>query len=194
MVIFDFDGTITSKDTMLDMAKWHFGALKFYVGLLRILPQLLMYKVGLISNTKAKEAFLKYFYGGMDYEFFQKICRQYSQNNIDKILKAAAVEKIKSYQNSRTKMVIITASLTDWVRPWAMSNGFAEVLGSCAEVKNGKFTGRLKGKNCYGIEKVNRFVEKYGPIENYYAIGFGDSAGDKEILKKVHQSYYRKYE
>ena len=194
IVIFDFDGTITTKDTMLELAKWHFGTLKFYAGLLKILPQLLMYKARIISNTKAKESFLKHFYGGMDYEYFKNLCRQYSAQEIDKILKNEAVAKIKFYKNSGFKMVVITASVADWVRPWAEVNGFEDVLGSDAEVVAGKVTGKLKGKNCHGAEKVNRFVEKYGAIENYYSIGFGDSSGDREILLKVDQPYYRKYE
>ena len=194
LVIFDFDGTITTKDTMLDLVKWHFGFTKFCLGMLRIFPKLFLYKIGFIPNDKAKEIFLNHFFGGMDYKNFCDLSEKYSLQIVDSILHPQALEKIKFYKSKNCKMIIITASAAEWVRPWAVCNGFDDVLSSQLEVKDGKVTGKLVGKNCYGVEKVNAFIAKYGALENYYTIGFGDSAGDKEILEKVNQPYYRKYE
>lgn len=194
IVIFDFDGTITRSDTMLDLALKHFGLWKFILGLLVIFPKLLAYKLGLISNTTAKEAFLVYFYKGMSYSEFKEITSKYSLVEIDKILKKEAVEKINFYKSQNIRMLIISASVEEWVKPWAIKNGFEEALCSKLELENNLISGKLLGKNCYGSEKVSRFISSYGPLEKYYIISFGDSRGDKEILEKSDQSYYKKYQ
>jgi HAD superfamily hydrolase (TIGR01490 family) len=194
IIIFDFDGTITTKDTMLHLAKWHFGLIKFCLGMLKIFPKILLYKIGIISNLQAKEAFLNHFYGGMNYRQFANLCTNYSLSMIDSIIKIEARKKIEFYKSRGNKMIIITASVLEWVRPWALKNGFDNVLASKIEVVDDKLTGKIIGKNCYGTEKVNSFVTEYGSFENYYTICFGDSAGDLEILKNSNQSYYQKYE
>lgn len=194
IVIFDFDGTITKNDTMLHLAKWHFGLAKFCFGMLKIVPQIFLYKIGIISNTKAKEAFISHFYGGMSYQKFSDLCKSYSLSMIDKIIKPEAQKRIEFHKYRGDKMIIITASALEWVQPWASKSGFDNVLASQVEVIDSKLSGKIEGKNCYGAEKVNRFIKEYGPLENYHTICFGDSSGDQEILANSNQSYYKKYE
>lgn len=194
IVIFDFDGTITNRDTMLDMALKNFGLIKFIHGLLMVLPKILTYKLGLISNKSAKEAFLSQFYNNMKYEEFLRISTEYSLKEIDKILKSEAIKKINFYKSKGYKLIIISASIEEWLRPWAIKHGFEAVLSSKILVENQKIVGKLDGKNCYGKEKLNRFISHYGPPENYHLITFGDSKGDKEILEISNESYYKKYE
>ncbi len=194
LVIFDFDGTITTKDTMLHLAKQHCGWVRFCFGILKILPQIILCKAGIISNLRAKEAFLTHFYGGMRYDEFVDLCTRYSLRDIDLIIKKPAADKIKSYQNAGHKIIIVTASVLEWVEPWALQKGFCKVIASRIEVKNGKLTGKILGKNCYGEEKVRRFILEYGSFENYHTICFGDSKGDVEILEISNESYYKKYE
>jgi hypothetical protein len=55
IAFFDFDGTITRKDTMFEMVKFSHGKKEFYKGLLKITPWLVGLKLGLVSAQKAKE-------------------------------------------------------------------------------------------------------------------------------------------
>ena len=52
---FDFDGTLTTKDTLLDFLTFCFGFKKLFIGFLLLSPALLLYKLKLTSNEKAKE-------------------------------------------------------------------------------------------------------------------------------------------
>lgn len=61
IVFFDFDGTITRKDTFLEFIKFYRGSYKFYKGFLINSPFLIAYKLNLIPNYKAKQRILKYF-------------------------------------------------------------------------------------------------------------------------------------
>lgn len=61
VVTFDFDGTITRKDTLLEFIKFVKGESAFYGGLLRYAPLLVAYKLGVYPNWKVKQKFFSHF-------------------------------------------------------------------------------------------------------------------------------------
>ena len=46
-------------------------------------------------------------------------------------------------------------------------------------------------KNCYGIEKVNRINEVINLKEYLNIYAYGDSNGDKQMLKIATHAYYK---
>ncbi len=68
------------------------------------------------------------------------------------------------------------------------------VLGSRLEIRDGRLTGRLAGKNCNGNEKVCRIREAVTltPYQAVYA--YGDSSGDREMLALAHHKGFREFE
>ena len=65
IAVFDFDGTVTTKDTLLEFIKFVRGPVSFYAGFLRYAPQLLAYKLGLYPNWKVKQQIFSHFFKGM---------------------------------------------------------------------------------------------------------------------------------
>ena len=64
---------------------------------------LLAYKLKLISNNIAKERQIAYFFKGFDINRFQLIADKYSIEQIDKIIRPKAFEKIKWHQKNGHK-------------------------------------------------------------------------------------------
>ena len=58
IVAFDFDGTITNRDTLLEFIKFAKGKTAFYLGFLLHLPWLLAMKCHLYPNWKTKQMIL----------------------------------------------------------------------------------------------------------------------------------------
>ena len=77
LVLFDFDGTITTHDTMFELVKFYHGKNKFYQGMLVLLPRLLLFKAGLVQNQAMKEAFMTYFWKGTDNAEFERACKSF---------------------------------------------------------------------------------------------------------------------
>ena len=77
---------------------------------------------------------------------------------------------------------MVSASVEEWVAPWCLNLGVDKVLTTKVEVKEGRLTGRLLSKNCYGQEKVNRLLEVEPERNSYILHAYGDSRGDKEML------------
>ena len=50
IAFFDFDGTITTKDTLLEFIRFSKGRFRFYLGFLLYSPYLIAYKIKLIAG------------------------------------------------------------------------------------------------------------------------------------------------
>ena len=190
IAFFDFDGTITKKDSFIDFIQYVHGIPRFFSGLLRKSPYLLGYKTGLYPNYRAKEHVLSHFFSGMDYTAFQKIAQKYSRERLPSLVIDSALNKIRYHKFQRHVIVIVSASISDYLRHWCDSEGIA-LISSELEIVDQKITGKLSGKNCYGAEKVARIRLAYN-LDRYDCIhAYGNSRGDKEMLALADVSHYR---
>jgi len=192
LALFDFDGTITRKDTFLEFIKFTHGNLKFWFGMWLMSPLLILFKIKIIPNNKAKTFVLKYFYGGWPYEKFKKAGEDFCEQKLPALIKPSALEQVKHHIKENHRVILVTASAMEWVAPWANKIGI-EIISSQLEVKDEKITGRLGCPNCYGQEKVNR-LKNVLVLEDYPAIyAYGDSSGDKQMLAASHHPHYRHF-
>ena len=107
IVFFDFDGTITKNDSLKEFIKFAVGKPNYYFGLIQLSPMLAAYALKLIPNHVAKEKLIEHFFKGWDAKYFQKIADQYSLEEIDKIVRPKAIQKLKQYQKEGCKIVIV---------------------------------------------------------------------------------------
>ena len=190
--LFDFDGTITTDDSLIKFIRFVVGDTKFIAGMVLLSPMLTAYKLKLIPNYKAKQMMLSYFFKGMSEAKFQEVANAYSLNHIDTILRPKAMEKIAWHQEQGHEVVVVSASIACWLKPWCDKNNL-ELIATQLEIKNGIVTGRLRTKNCYGIEKVNRVKEVYN-LDKYETIyAYGDSRGDRELLELADEKFYKPF-
>ena len=135
---------------------------------------------------------LSWFFKGMSKEAFLKVANEYSLVRIDKILRPKAIEKINWHKNQGHKVVVVSASIECWLRPWCEKNGL-ELIATKLEIKDDIVTGKLLSKNCYGVEKINRIKEIYNLKDFEYIYSYGDSSGDKQMLELAHEKFYKPF-
>lgn len=192
IAFFDFDGTITSDDSLLKFIRFAVGDLKFLIGIIVLSPMLIAYKLKLIPNYRAKQIMLSYFFKGMNAKQFLDIANEYSLFHIQKILRPKAMERIRWHQNNGDRVVVVSASLECLLRPWCTQN-LLELIGTQLEIKEDTVTGKLLSKNCYGLEKVNRIHQNFN-LNDYETIyAYGDSRGDREMLEIAHEKEYKPF-
>jgi len=150
------------------------------------------YKLKLIPNYKAKQYMLSYFFKGMSEEKFMQVANEYSLKHIDTILQPKAMEKIAWHKEQGHKIVIVSASIEFWLKPWCCKNDL-DLIATKLEVKNGIVTGKFLTKNCYGIEKANRVNERYALSEYEHIYAYGDSRGDRELLELADEKFYKPF-
>ncbi|WP_122873245.1 HAD-IB family hydrolase [Campylobacter showae] len=193
LVLFDFDGTITRDDSLLEFIAYVVGFKKFFRGIFWLSPVLIGYKLKICSNNYARRRLMTHFFAGMSADKFAQICKKYSNTHIEDIVKFSAMAKIAEYKANGDKVVIVTASLEDWLAPWCQAQGL-ELLGTRIKKKGGVITGEIDGANCYGAEKVRRVREAYNTDAFDRVIAYGDSRGDKEMLEFADEAHYRVFE
>lgn len=192
IAFFDFDGTITRKDTMLELAKFHVGSAGYYLKMLSIAPSLVGLKLKVVSATQAKEQFLKSFFGGMKHADFDALCYRFNEEVVPNLIRPDALETLRMHQELGDRIVVVTASAENWVQPWCKQNNL-EILATQLDFSSGTFQGKLSSPNCNGAEKVNRILSLIDPKEYEGIYAYGDSIGDKELLAFATQPYYRKF-
>lgn len=179
IAVFDFDGTLIKGDTFIDFVRFARGDWIFFKGLLWNFLYLLGYKLELYPNWKAKERLFSYYFKGMSFEAFQDLGRSFASKIRSK---PSQVDVLKKHQEEEADIYVITASVEEWVRPYCELLNIKNILGTKVEVRNGCLTGRFASKNCFGVEKVNRFLELEPDRSSYILYAYGDSRGDDEML------------
>jgi phosphatidylglycerophosphatase C len=191
LVLFDFDGTITTKDTFIEFIRFYHGPIKFAAGFLLLSPFLIAYKLRLMANWKAKEKVLTWFFKNESLDTFTSKCDEFTMNVLPKLIRPKALEAIHEMEKDYD-IVVVSASAENWVSPWCRANNL-HVIGTTLEIIDGKLTGKIKGKNCFGIEKVNRIKEKYDLVSYTEILAYGDSSGDKEMFELAHKHFYKPF-
>lgn len=192
---FDFDGTLTYQDTLIPFLNFTFGPKFTLKKLLRLLPQLSCFLIGLKTRQEAKELILSSFLKGLPLSTVNAWGKDFAQNKLSSLIRNETYQKLKMHQSQGHTCVLISANLSFYLAPWGEFEGLNAVLASELEVNGSqKITGRLLGKNCWGEEKVRRLEEAYGPKQgpkkNYTLFAYGDSRGDKELLKLADYPFF----
>ncbi len=151
------------------------------------------YTFKLIPNHTAKENFIAHFFKGWEADYFQKTADKYSIEQIDKIIRPKAMEKITWHHEQGHKVVIVSASMECWLKKWCQKNSI-DLIATRLEIENGKLTGKFATKNCFGIEKVNRIKKRYNLSEYSVIYAYGDSSGDKDMLSIGNVRYYKNFD
>lgn len=186
---FDFDGTLTTRDSFLEFIRYVCGNWALCKGILRYSPLLVLMKLGLYPNWKAKQKVFAYFFKGMPLKDFAQQGRLFALDR-QHLLRPQGVDMVKQAQAGDAEVLILSASIDHWVQPFFPE---VKVVGTQVEVEEGRLTGRFLTKNCYGQEKVNRILALYPHRNEYELIAFGDSAGDKELLAFADEAHYKPF-
>ncbi|MEA2111056.1 MAG: HAD family hydrolase [Campylobacterota bacterium] len=192
LALFDFDGTITNKDSLEEFIKFARGSSRYYAGLLYLAPMLVLYKLHVIPNHRAKEIFLSHYFKDVSEREFERLGEEYALTQINKIVRPKAIKAINEHQKNGDAVTIVSASINLWLKAWCQKRNIT-LIATELEFENGVFNGRFKGHNCYGPEKAKRVkaLYKLDVFKTIYA--YGDSSGDRELLKLADRSFYKPF-
>jgi len=191
---FDFDGTLTRRETLLPFLLFTLGAAAVVRHALVLAPTLVGYSLGLIRNDVAKERVLMRCLDGMSIGALQDMGERFAADVLPGLLRDKAMHRFDWHRQRGHRCVVISASMEIYVRPWAIKAGFDDVIATRLEMQeSGGIAGKLSGANCYGIEKVRRLEALLGARESYSLYAYGDSRGDRELLSFADHAYYRKF-
>ena len=181
IVAFDFDGTLTSRDSFIAFLRWQAGMGRFVTRLIGLSPSLVAF-VFHRDRGRLKGRFARAFLGGLTQDEIAAEARRFAEAHARKLLRPDAMRSWKRWQGEGARMVIVTASPEVIIAPFARGLGADTLLGTRLEFDpSGRLTGSLDGANCRGAEKVRRLREAFGEDVRLEA-AYGDTGGDHEML------------
>lgn len=191
---FDFDGTITKRDSLVSFLAFTAGKWQTAKKLILASPQMIGFLLHKVSRQHAKEAILKQFFKGIPYHQLLEMGDAFSRSTtLSNLILPAALKRLEWHRSQKHRCILVSASLDVYLKPWSIDHGFDDLICSKLQVdQNGNATGLLDGKNCWGPEKERRLLECIGSKENYVLYVYGDSRGDEELLSKADYPFYRK--
>lgn len=180
---FDFDGTLIRGDSFRLFARFAVGQTAFLKALILSSAWIIGWKLGVISNSRAKEYLFGELFKGMPYADFQRYGEAFSKV-IESRIKPDTVRRLREHVANGDTVAIVTASMAEWIAPWAKGYGVDTLLTTAPEVDpaTGRLTGSFLGANCHGAEKARRITERFGSLKDAEVWAYGDSAGDDAML------------
>ena len=190
IVAFDFDGTLTVRDSFTAFLKWRAGPGRWALGLLRLAPAALAY-VFHRDRGRIKAAAAREFLKGTPRAQLEADARTFAESHSRRMLRPDAVAAWKRWRADHVRLGIVTASPDLIVGPFARGLGADFLIGTeLAFDAADQITGALATPNCRGPEKVRRLKATFGDDLELKA-AYGDTSGDREMLAAAEIKGYR---
>ncbi|HEY9236109.1 MAG TPA: HAD-IB family hydrolase [Phenylobacterium sp.] len=190
VVAFDFDGTLTIRDSYTAFLRWRAGAVRYHLGLIRLAPAAIAY-LGHRNRGRIKAAATREFLRGVPRERLEADAQTFATLMAPRLLRPDALRIWRRWGQRRAKLVIVTASPQLIVAPFARGLGADMILGTeLVFDEQGRATGAFASANCRGAEKVLRLQEVFGADIRLRA-AYGDTSGDREMLAIAEEPGYR---
>lgn len=194
IAVFDFDNTLTRKDTLVPFLHSIAGSSKTILNIAIELPSLASVLMGFKTRQQGKEGVLTRFLKGMPKNDITKFGEEFAKSSVDPLLNPKAMNRLLWHQEQWHRCILISATLDIYLEPWSQHHGFQNLICSQLEFDSRNIaTGRLVGLNCWGPEKARRLLLLLGPRESFTLYAYGDSKGDKELLDMADYPFYRKF-
>jgi len=190
IVAFDFDGTLTVRDSFTGFLKWRAGRAGWLAGLARMTPAIAAY-AGHRDRGRIKAASVEVFLRGVSRDELAAEAAHYRDAVWDRFMRPDALACWDDWGRRGAHRVIVTASPEDTVRPFAERLGAEALLGTpLAYDAEERIAGGFDGLNCRAGEKVVRLKRAYGP-DLRLAAAYGDTSGDTEMLAIADEPGFR---
>lgn len=190
VALFDFDGTLTTGDTLMPFLRFVVGTPVYYSKLLMLSPVLAGYLAGVVRNDIAKQIVLRGYLGGYPVDRLVEQGDAFSERVIPRMERPQGMERLAWHQQQGHRCILVSASLDIYLQRWASERGIALALTSSLQVSdNGLVQGRLQGANCFGEEKVSRVRQALADSSPEKIYAYGDTPGDMPMLRFADEGY-----
>ena len=194
--VFDFDGTLTTRDTLLLFIRFVKGGWALWLGMLLYAPLLVLMKLRLLDNGRVKERVFSHFFRGMEESTFNNCCEAFA-DRYSAILRPQGIATIRKALADGDDVFVVSASIDRWVRPFFVKSDsgceIINIIGTEIDVVDGRLTGRFATPNCYDEEKVRRLRQAVPHLEEYHIVAYGDSRGDEAIFRIASEKHYKPF-
>ncbi len=185
LVVFDLDGTITYRDTLLPYVSGFLArAHRSRVRMLGVVPTLTAFAFGAADHGAVKSAFIRSTLGAATREQLSAWTEEFVPGIISHGCSHAALDMIKAHRDAGDLLVLMSASTDLYVPQIGQALGFGEII--CTGVAfdaAGRLDGALTTPNRRGAEKLRCFKALRQQHPQLHTVAYGNAGSDLAHLQ-----------
>jgi len=189
---FDFDGTITTKDTFVPFLQLAFGKLPVLLAFTGLAFEGMKVLTGISSRDRFKEKIVARLFSGEPVQRLKQVGVMHAKA-VEAWFRPAALERIRWHKQQGHRLVMVSASLDIYLEDVAQRLGFDDLLCTKPSATQSAFDGGLVGANCRCAEKVRLLETLIGPLSEVVLYAYGDSDGDTEMLGVANYPHFKPF-
>ncbi|MBL8264633.1 MAG: HAD family hydrolase [Xanthomonadaceae bacterium] len=192
LALFDFDGTITTRETMPDFVRMAVPRARLRLWGTLLAPWVFGYKAGLVSGSNIREKIARAGFRGMPVADYRAAGERFARDVLPTVLRPEAMARLAWHKARGDTVVVVSGGFDVYLSHWCSAQG-VELICSKLEVVDGVLTGRFDGAQCVLAEKARRVRERY-VLRSYSTVhAYGDTAEDAELLALADESWLRSW-
>ena len=189
LALFDFDGTLTTRETFPDFMRYAIARPRLLVGGVLLAPVVFGYRRGWVAGNPTRASIVQMGLRGVDAERLRAQGAAFARDVLPGVLRPEAMARLAWHRQRGDRVVVVSGGLDVYLAPWCAGQGI-ELLCSALAERRGRITG-YAGLQCVGEEKVRRVHALCDP-QAYAAIhAYGDTHEDQAMLAMAHHRTYR---
>jgi len=190
LALFDFDGTITTRETMAAFMYRAVPARRQAWGRWVLAPWVAGYKCGLVSGVAVRAAVVRVGFAGVTLASVQAHGAAFAADTLPALLRPEAMARIRWHQEQGDTVAVVSGGLDVYLAPWCRMHGLA-LACSTLEHRGGRLTGRYQGVQCVGAEKARQVRGQFDLADYGRVYAYGDTREDLPLLDLAHHRFYR---
>jgi len=190
LALFDFDGTISSSDTWTPFMRLAVRPARLAVAQGLLLPVAIAYKLDVLSASRGRQIATRLAFQGDDAARVRECGAGYARKALSQTIRTSALERVEWHRSRGDEVVVVSAALEMYLRPWCQAHGLAHIC-TMLEEEHGRLTGKYVDGDCCGAEKARRIRARYDLSRYARVYAYGDSAEDREMLELADTKIYR---
>lgn len=190
LALFDFDGTITTREMFSDFMQLAVPSRRLAVGRIFFAPWVMGYKLGVVSANAIRASVVNFGFRGMSEVAVRQSGRKFSDEILPSVIRPIALERIRWHKAQGDRVVVVSGALDLYLSHWCEQHQ-VDLICSKLETDDGVLTGRYRGEQCVGKEKSRQIREKYNIDDFPVLYAYGDTKEDLDMLGLAHKKYFR---
>ena len=190
LALFDFDGTITTREMLPAFVYSAVPPRRLRIGKLRLAPWIVGYKLGWVSGISIREKIAYAGFRGMRETEYLAAGERFAREALPPVLRREAMARIAWHKQRGDTVVVVSGGFDVYLSHWCRTHGL-ELICSKLEVADGVLTGRYGGAQCVRDEKPRRVRERYGLGDFDAVYAYGDTPEDFALLEISDHRRYR---
>ena len=190
LALFDFDGTITTKETFPDFMRLAVSPIRLAFGTALLAPLIVCYRLGLLPGTLVRAVIVRFGLSGVKLAHVQAVAAEFASNAIPALLRPEAMARIEWHKQQGDTVVVVSGGFDLYLKHWCGEHQLALICSELAH-NDGVLSGRYAGAQCVSAEKAKRVQLAYPRADFERVYAYGDTKEDLEFLALADEAYYR---